>query len=153
MRKLMYGIIAATLFIIFTPAPKASAQIQIGIGVGVEPSCPYGYYGYAPYQCAPYGYYSDDWFNGGAFIGAGRWYRGNRGYYGHVNRSFDPRYGYRGAYPEHGGYHQPEDNFRSFQATHRANPNGGYRGDDHMHGTGGDRGAHGGGGDHGGGHH
>jgi hypothetical protein len=144
MKKFVFAFTAAFALLLFTPAPKA--QAQLGIEVGVEPACPYGYYGYAPYQCAPYGYYSDDWFNGGVFIGAGRWYRGRRGYYGHVNRGFDPRYGYRGSFPDHGGYHEPDDHFQSFQSTHRANPQGGYRGDDHTHGTSGDRGAHGGGG-------
>ncbi len=149
MKKFVFALTAAFALLLFTPATKADAQIGIGIGIGgpnIEPVCPYGYYGYAPYQCAPYGYYSDDWFNGGVFIGAGRWYHGGPGFYGHVNRSFDPRYGYHGAYPEHGAYHEPADHFQSFQATHRANPQGGYRGDDHTHGTAGDRGAHGGGG-------
>jgi hypothetical protein len=145
MRTIKYALITALAILCFSmAAPKAQAQISIGIGV--EPSCPYGYYGYAPYQCAPYGYYSDDWFNGGVFIGAGRWYHGGPGFYGHVNRGFDPRYGYRGGFPDHGGYHEPADHFQSFQATHRASPQGGYRADDHTHGTAGDHAAHGGGG-------
>ena len=154
MKKFVFAVTAAFALLLFTPAPKAEAQVTFGINIGPEPACPYGYYGYAPYRCAPYGYYSDDWFNNGAFIGAGRWYRGRPGYYGHVNRSFDPRYGYHGAYPDHGGYHEPDDHFRSFQSTHRANPQGGYRSDDHTHGSSNDRGAHGGGGggEHGGGH-
>ena len=28
------------------------------------PSCPYGYYSYYPYACAPYGYYGSDYFIG-----------------------------------------------------------------------------------------
>ena len=36
-------------------APVARAQISINIGV--QPACSYGYYGYAPYSCAPMGYY------------------------------------------------------------------------------------------------
>jgi len=150
MKKFVFALTAAFALLLFTPAPKAEAQI--GISIGVEPACPYGYYGYAPYNCAPYGYYSDDWFNGGAFIGAGRWYRGRPGFYGHVNRSFDPRYGYHGGYPEHGAYHEPDDHFRNFQPTHRGNPYGGYRPDDHSHGTDHDHGGDHGGGDHGHGH-
>ena len=153
MKKFVFAFTAAFALLLFTPATKADAQVGIGINIGGEPACPYGYYGYAPYQCAPYGYYSDDWFNGGVFIGAGRWYRGGPGFYGHVNRGFDPRYGYRGAYPEHGGYHEPADHFQSFQSTHRASPQGGYRADDHTHGTAGDHAAHGGGGFGGGGSH
>jgi hypothetical protein len=149
MKKFIIAVTAGFALLLFTPAQKAEAQINIGIGV--EPACPYGYYGYAPYRCAPYGYYSDDWFNGGVFIGAGRWYRGGPGFYGHVNRSFDPRYGYHGSYPGHGAYHEPDDHFQSFHSTNRGNPNGGYRSDDHTHGTPNDRGAGGGGGFHGGG--
>jgi hypothetical protein len=149
MKKFIIALTAAFALLLFAPAQKAEAQI--GISIGVEPACPYGYYGYAPYQCAPYGYYSNDWFNGGVFIGAGRWYRGGPGFYGHVNRSFDPRYGYRGGFPDHGGYHEPDDHFQSFHATHRGNPYGGYRSDDHTHGTPNDRGAGGGGGFHSGG--
>jgi len=38
--------------------------------------CPYGYYDFAPYSCAPYGYYGPEWFSGGVFIGAGPWFHG-----------------------------------------------------------------------------
>jgi hypothetical protein len=49
---------------------------QVAIGIGVAPACPYGYFDYAPYDCAPYGYYGPDWFVGGLFIGAGPWFHG-----------------------------------------------------------------------------
>jgi hypothetical protein len=39
-------------------APPASAQVSVS--VGVAPVCPYGYFSYAPYDCAPYGYYGPD---------------------------------------------------------------------------------------------
>ena len=52
------------------PSP-AHAQISIGVNIGAAPVCPYGYFDYAPYDCAPYGYYGPDWFIGGVFIGAG----------------------------------------------------------------------------------
>jgi len=55
------------------------------------PVCPYGYFDYAPYACAPYGYYGPSWFSGGVFIGAGPWYHG---YYGRGGRG--PRYYGRG---------------------------------------------------------
>jgi hypothetical protein len=35
-----------------TPAAKA----QVAISIGVAPACPYGYYDYSPYSCAPTGY-------------------------------------------------------------------------------------------------
>ncbi len=52
-------------------APAARAQIEIQ--VGVQPVCPYGYYGYAPYQCAPMGYYGSGYFYNGIFLGMGPW--------------------------------------------------------------------------------
>lgn len=150
MKKFVFALTAAFGLLLFTPAPKAEAQVTFGINIGAPPQCPYGYYGYAPYNCAPYGYYSQDWFVNGAFVGAGRWYHGGPGFYGHVNRSFDPRYGYHGAFPEHGGYREPDDHWQGYQPTHRGNPYGGYRRDDHTHGTDRDRGFQGG--NHGGGH-
>ncbi len=77
-------------------APYAhGAQIAFGVGVGPvvvgpAPVCPYGYYDYYPYACAPYGYYGPDWFSGGVFIGAGPWFHGFHGRPGF--------YGGRGAY-------------------------------------------------------
>ena len=78
------------------------APAQISIGIGVAPECPYGYFDYAPYDCAPYGYYGPDWFVGGLFIGAGPWFHGPRGFYGHVDNRFDPRNGYHGPLPQRG---------------------------------------------------
>ena len=75
---------------------------QIAVGIGVAPVCPYGYFDYTPYDCAPYGYYGPDWFNGGLFIGAGPWFHGRSGWYGHVDNRFDPRNGYHGPVPERG---------------------------------------------------
>jgi hypothetical protein len=41
---------------------------QIGITFGTpEPVCSYGYYDYAPYSCAPYGYYGPEFFVGGRY--------------------------------------------------------------------------------------
>ncbi len=94
MHRIKYVLLAAALFVLFAAAPKSQAQISIGIGVGSQaPMCPYGYYGYAPYRCAPYGYYGPEWFVGGGFVGAGPYYHGGPGFYGHVNHSYDPRFG------------------------------------------------------------
>jgi hypothetical protein len=79
-----------------------NASAQIVVGIGVAPECPYGYFDYAPYDCAPYGYYGPDWFNGGLFIGAGPWFHGPRGFYGHVDNRYDPRNGYHGPLPGRG---------------------------------------------------
>jgi hypothetical protein len=90
---------AAALFI-SVGAPQAKAQI--GISIGVEPACPYGYYDYEPYGCAPYGYYGPEWFHGRAFIGVGPWFHGRSNFNGHVNNSFDPNHGYNGRVPVYG---------------------------------------------------
>ena len=47
-------------------APTGNAQISININV--PPSCSYGYYGYAPYACAPSGYYGPGYFYNGIFL-------------------------------------------------------------------------------------
>jgi hypothetical protein len=78
----------------------------------VAPVCPYGYFDYAPYDCSPYGYYGPDWFLGGIFIGAGPWFHGRHGFYGHVDNRFDPRQGYRGPLPGRG-----EARFNHFHAN------------------------------------
>jgi hypothetical protein len=86
-------------------APRAEAGISINIGA--EPVCPYGYYDYPPYACAPYGYYGPEWFSGGVFIGAGPWFHGPAHFYGHVDNRFDPRRGYRGTLPDRGDRPDP----------------------------------------------
>jgi len=80
--------------------PKSEAQISFSIGVA--PSCPYGYYDYTPYRCAPYGYYGPEWFNGRTFIGVGPWFHGSDDFRGHVNSRYDQQYGYNGRVPEYG---------------------------------------------------
>ena len=147
-KSLAIAVIAAALLSAGSVAPA-----QIGISIGVAPVCPYGYYDYAPYNCSPYGYYGPDWFAGGLFIGAGPWFHGPRGFYGHVDNRYDPRHGYNGPVPGRGS-----QRFNHFQANEARDGRGhagtashdgggehalpGYRGG----------GGHGGGG-HGGGRH
>lgn len=139
------GFALATLAIgLFCCAHSASAQISVTFGA--EPVCPYGYFDYAPYQCAPYGYYGPDWFNDGIFIGAGHWFRGPAHFYGHVDNRYDPRRGYRGPVPQRG-----EEQFNHFHGNEARDGHGhtGSAG----HDGGGEHqlpGYHGGG--HGGGH-
>src|ERR1700687_936611 len=64
-------------------APEAQAEINLGVNLGPAPVCPYGYYDYSPYRCAPYGFYGPEWFNGGLFIGAGPWFHGPHEFRGH----------------------------------------------------------------------
>ena len=102
--KLLAVTAAAGLFFMAS-SPRSVAQVSLSIGVA--PVCPYGYYDYAPYQCAPYGYYGPEWFSGGVFIGAGPWYHGDHDFHGHVDNHFDPHYGYHGSYPQHGEHADP----------------------------------------------
>ena len=95
MTRLKILAVAALAGACFTmAAPKAQAQVSISIGVA--PECPYGYYDYAPYACAPYGYYGPEWFTGGTFIGAGPWYHGDEHFAGHVDNHYDVHQGYKG---------------------------------------------------------
>jgi len=79
MRYLKYVTLLAVLMV---PLAYSQAQVRIAVGVGVGPAyvasgppvCAYGYYGYYPYTCAPYGYYGPSYFVNGVFIGAGPWY-------------------------------------------------------------------------------
>jgi hypothetical protein len=77
-----------------------SAPAQVSINIGAAPVCPYGYFDYAPYNCAPYGYYGPEWFTGGVFIGA--WFHGAHGFRGNVDNRFDPHHGYGGPFPGRG---------------------------------------------------
>jgi hypothetical protein len=87
---------------LFLAVPSQRASAQITVSIGVAPVCPYGYFNYAPYQCAPFGYYGPQWFTGGVFLGAGPWFRGPVGFHGYINHDFDPHYGYRGPFPGRG---------------------------------------------------
>jgi len=95
------GAMAIAGFVALGPlhAAPASAQVSFGVNLGPAPVCPYGYFDYAPYACAPYGYYGPEWFNGGVFIGAGPWFHGPHGFRGHVDNHFDPNHGYHGPMP------------------------------------------------------
>src|SRR6202453_1354527 len=107
----------AFVFTALTAALLSSASMapaQVSINIGVPPVCPYGYFDYAPYECAPYGYYGPDWFAGGIFIGAGPWFHGPHGFYGHVDNRYDPGYGYHGPLPGHGA--QPFNHFQANEA-------------------------------------
>ena len=96
-----------------------------------------------------------EWFNGGRFYGAGPWFHGPNGFYGHVNHGYDPRYGYRGGFPGYGDYREPEDHFRNFHGTHEGDGRGHERGFGYGNGKHGDKGKggdYGNGKDHGGDH-
>ncbi len=136
---------------LFTAVSVAPAQISIGVGIGAAPVCPYGYYDYAPYNCSPYGYYGPDFFTNGIFIGAGPWFHGRQGFYGHVDNRYDPNHGYAGPFPERG--ERPFNGFHGNEARdgqgHMGNAGHAPEGE-HTPGFGG-HGSPGGGGSHGGG--
>jgi hypothetical protein len=103
MNKIKFLALSAIAAIAFAPAaPKAAAQISFNVGIGVAPACPYGYYDYSPYGCAPYGYYGPEWFRGGIFIGAGPWFHGPDNFHGYVNNRYDRQHGYNGHFPNNG---------------------------------------------------
>jgi hypothetical protein len=56
----------SALAVVFVSSVSVSPA-QVAISIGAAPICPYGYFDYAPYPCAPYGYYGPDWFTGGGF--------------------------------------------------------------------------------------
>jgi hypothetical protein len=133
-------------------AQGAPAQVSIGVNIGAAPVCPYGYFDYAPYDCAPYAYYGPDWFVGGVFLGAGPWFHGPRGFFGHVDNRYDPHYGYHGPLPGRG-----EAPFNHFHGNEARDGRGhiGPAGHDvgNEHALPGYRGGGSRGGSHGGGHH
>ena len=102
--------VAALLF----AGSQSPAQVSVGVNIGPAPICPYGYFDYPPHDCAPYGYYGPDWFTDGIFIGAGPWFHGPHGFYGHVDNRYDPHHGYHGPMPERGA--EPFSHFHGNEA-------------------------------------
>src|SRR5467141_2566423 len=89
MRYLKYAALLAICMFV-AAAPSHAQRVVVGVGVGPAyygpaPVCAYGYYGYYPYACAPYGYYGRDFDHD----------RGFRGREGFEHRGFD-RGGFRG---------------------------------------------------------
>ena len=103
MRFLALTAVAGICLVIGSPKTEA----QVAVDIGVAPVCPYGYYDVPPYDCAPYGYYGQEWFAGGVFIGAGPWFHGSADFHGHVNNRFHPEHGYNGPKPNRGDRPEP----------------------------------------------
>jgi hypothetical protein len=101
MRTIVSFALAAVAGIALAATPVVS-QAQVSISIGAAPSCPYGYYDYAPYSCSPSGYYGPQYFTGGAFIGVGPWFHGASDFHGTVNNRYDPQHGYKGSMPKAG---------------------------------------------------
>jgi hypothetical protein len=120
MMRIIRFLPALSLFCLLgASSPSVPSQVSIGVNIGAPPVCPYGYFDYAPYDCAPYGYYGPDWFIGGVFIGAGPWFHGPHGFWGHVDNRWDPHHGYAGPLPGRG-----ERPFSGFQANEARDGNG-----------------------------
>lgn len=90
--------VGASLLLLNVPGSNAQVKAQVGPG----PACPYGYYDYPPYNCAPYDYYGPAWFPHGIFRGAGPWFQGPQDFRGQVDDRFDVRHGYHGKLPRRG---------------------------------------------------
>ena len=137
MKKKLY-LFLALLSALFFAAPAQPAHAQISVQIGPAPVCPYGYFDYAPYDCAPYGYYGPEWFTNGVFIGAGPWYHGRERFWGHVNNRYDRHDGYRGDYPhrgEHFDEHRRPEHMNSFRGNEMRDGHGHSNlGDRHEHG-------------------
>jgi hypothetical protein len=117
----VFALAAAAALALVAGSPKSEAQIGVGIGVNVgapPPACPYGYYDYPPYQCAPYGYYGPEWFANGIFIGAGPWFHGPVGFHGYVDNHYDLHHGYRGPLPGRGERYDPGVHGRAMAHFH-----------------------------------
>jgi hypothetical protein len=67
--KILFGSAALLAGLALTPA----AQTQVMVSIGVQPVCSWGYYDYAPYACAPSGFYGPGYFYNGIFLGMGPW--------------------------------------------------------------------------------
>src|SRR6202051_1367973 len=89
MKKFNCLALAAAVAVVCYTATAPKVEAQVSLEIGAEPGCPYGYYDYAPYACAPYGYYGPEWFAGGVFVGAGPWFHGDEHFRGHVDNRFD----------------------------------------------------------------
>ncbi len=120
MRGLKVLLGSTALLVGMAMAPAANAQVFVNIGV--QPVCSYGYYGYAPYQCAPMGYYGPGYFYNGIFLGMGPW--GGWGYsHGWGGHRFVSEGG--------GNYHGGPGNV----SYHENNGGGAVRGGSSYHGS------------------
>lgn len=74
LRRGVYALLCAAVLIpLLASVPKANAQVSFSVQIGTPPVCPYGYYDYPPYPCAPPGFYGPGYFYNGIFLGVGPW--------------------------------------------------------------------------------
>lgn len=124
MRFAKYAALLAIVAVLCLAAPPGS-QAKVAAQFGPAPDCPYGYYDYAPYNCAPYSYYGPEWFPHGVFIGAGPWFHGPKGFRGRIDNHYDVRHGYQKRLP-HRGQHARHHSIYDFHATSSSDAHGHY---------------------------
>lgn len=132
LRLLVLAAVAGTCWL-WTGCGPMRVNAGVGMGYAGPPDCPYGYYDYAPYDCAPYGYYGPEWFTNGIFIGAGPWYHGPRRFWGHVDNHYDRHHGYGGPVPRRGEQRDQShrvDHIENFHGNEMRNGRGHVRGGD-----------------------
>ena len=145
MRGVNVVLCAAAFLLPAALVQQAEAQVTIQIGTP-PPSCPWGYYNYAPYRCAPRGYWGSNYFYNGIFLGVGPW--GGWGYnHGWGNHRFGGTV-YHGARPDvygravrhdnghggpphnNGGHGSPSHNSSHGNSGHGGPPNNSSHGGD-----------------------
>ena len=156
LRRGVFALVCAAVLIPFlASAPKANAQVSFSVQIGPPPVCPYGYYDYPPYPCAPPGFYGPGYFYNGIFLGVGPWAnwgyahgwghyrfvgpRGGRYYPGYWRHHPHPRFDHRwdhgrayGYYAHHDrGHYEHHDRGRGHydnRGHHEDHGHGGYSG-------------------------
>jgi hypothetical protein len=121
-----------TLLASLALVPTANAQIAIGIN---PPVCSYGYYEYAPYGCAPMGFYGPGYFFNGIFLGVGPWPNWGYGHGWGGHRFSDGGGGRYVAGRGNGGGH-------AYAANRGRGPSASARGSSKSHGGASARGSH-----------
>jgi hypothetical protein len=130
MRGIRFLVLAAAAGLSLMIAGCANGpRARVGVAFSSAPVCPYGYYYFSPYNCAPYGYYGPEWFDSGLFIGAGPWFHGSRGFRGHVDNDYDPHHGYRGRFPDRG--ERPDEHHGMYPQNFKGNETRDGRGHRH----------------------
>lgn len=114
-------ILLSTTALLVGLAIASPAKAQISIGIGIQPVCSYGYYGYAPYACAPMGFYGPGYFYNGIFLGMGPW-----GGWGYSHGWGEHRFAGEGGGSYHGG---------PGPASYHSNGGGAARGGGQVHST------------------
>jgi len=102
MRTIQQRLVLSAIVAIFVLGSASQATAKQHPIPKHAPNCPYGYFDYAPYECAPYGYYGPEWFEHGIFLGAGPWFHGETQFRGRVDQRMRREHGYRGKYPKPG---------------------------------------------------